>query len=144
MEDKPNSPIKDKNPRRKRVTWPFQVFGIVLFAFLPSLLLKSIPESYILCSKSRKIYTVDESNPRVECISVHGSRIVDVGDFGMCCDTDFSNIWTLTCVDRINNFVYHRALSAAFPTWIVNLLHLSPKVVHVNESAVVLPGLAGE
>ena len=39
-------------------------------------------ESYVLCSETNNIYTVDESRPRVECISVRGSRIIDSGNFG--------------------------------------------------------------
>lgn len=38
--------------------------------------------SYVLCSETNNIYTVDESRPRVECISVRGSQIVDSGNFG--------------------------------------------------------------
>ena len=37
----------------------------------------------MLCSEKNNIYTVDEFRPRVECISVRGSRIVDSGNFGM-------------------------------------------------------------
>ena len=37
----------------------------------------------MLCSETNNIYTVDEFRPRVECISVRGSRIVDSGNFGM-------------------------------------------------------------
>jgi hypothetical protein len=40
-------------------------------------------ECYVLCSESNNIYTVDESRPRVECLSVRGSRIIDTGNFGM-------------------------------------------------------------
>jgi hypothetical protein len=45
--------------------------------------LHTSPDRYTVCSKSKNIYTVDESNPRVECISVRGSRIVDTGSFRM-------------------------------------------------------------
>jgi len=37
---------------------------------------------YALCSESNNIYTVDESNPRVECLVVRGSRISDMGTQG--------------------------------------------------------------
>ncbi|THH07935.1 hypothetical protein EW145_g3048 [Phellinidium pouzarii] len=39
----------------------------------------SLPESYALCSKEGNIYTVDDTNPRADCIVVHHSRILSVG-----------------------------------------------------------------
>lgn len=41
----------------------------------------SLPGSYAICSKERNIYTVDESNPRVECCVVSNGRIADTGSF---------------------------------------------------------------
>ncbi|KAF8889019.1 amidohydrolase family-domain-containing protein [Infundibulicybe gibba] len=49
---------------------------------------------YTLCSSSKNIYTVDESNPRVECVSVTGDRITAVGsrrEFTLSCNMIFSS-----------------------------------------------------
>lgn len=39
---------------------------------------------YAMCSASHDIYTVDESQPRVECVVVEGPRIVDTGSLSEC------------------------------------------------------------
>ena len=47
-----------------------------------------LPNDYAVCSTGSQIYTVDEINPRVECIAVSGSRIVHTGTLGplsFCC-----------------------------------------------------------
>jgi hypothetical protein len=44
----------------------------------------SLPDAYALCSRSgAHIYTVDPDYPRVQCMVVQGSHIVDVGAIGM-------------------------------------------------------------
>ena len=74
----------DKQTYNQARTWRNLVLWIPLVVTLvPALVLRSLPNSYILCSKSKNIYTVNEDSPRVECISVRGSRIVDVGNLGM-------------------------------------------------------------
>ncbi|TFK48313.1 hypothetical protein OE88DRAFT_1635135 [Heliocybe sulcata] len=42
--------------------------------------ISQLPQSYALCKGKGKIYTVDESNPEVECLLVHADRILDFGD----------------------------------------------------------------
>ena len=62
------------------------MLGILLFGILAKLWGFNYNvnlESYMLCSETNNIYTVDELRPRVECISVRGSRIVDSGNYGM-------------------------------------------------------------
>ena len=62
------------------------VLGILLFGTLAKLWRSNYNvnlESYMLCSETNNIYTVDEFRPRVECISVRGSCIIDSGNFGM-------------------------------------------------------------
>jgi hypothetical protein len=66
------------------------MLGILLFGALAKFWHFNYNESYMLCSKTKNIYTVDEFRPRVECISVRGSRIVDSGNFGR-----FTSILTL-------------------------------------------------
>ena len=48
----------------------------------PALVAFVVPRDYALCSRSHDIYTVDETQPRVECIAVEGSWILDAGDQG--------------------------------------------------------------
>ena len=44
----------------------------------------ALPDAYALCSRSgAHIYTVDPDYPRVQCMVVQGSQIVDVGAIGM-------------------------------------------------------------
>lgn len=45
-----------------------------------------LPTSYAVCSEDRNIYTVDESNPRVECCLVANGRIAGIGSFCMTFD----------------------------------------------------------
>lgn len=64
--------------RKRAITGSFlailALYGLRLLAF---------PSEYILCSNGNgTIYTVDENNPRAECLVVRGSRIVSAGSFG--------------------------------------------------------------
>lgn len=54
--------------------------GIGMSAAL--LFYNSRPQTYTVCSSSKQIYTVDPLRPCVECISVKGTRIVDIGTAG--------------------------------------------------------------
>lgn len=62
--------------------------GAVLITFVLLFILgrknaaRRIPDSYALCSEGNDIYTVDEKNPQVQCLVVHGSRILDTGSIG--------------------------------------------------------------
>ena len=51
----------------------------LVFRFLPYSY--NLPHEYAVCSASKHIYTVDELNPRVECIVVRGSRVLDTGTY---------------------------------------------------------------
>jgi hypothetical protein len=44
---------------------------------------KLVTKEYTVCSESNNIYTVDEANPRVECMLVRGAIIHDMGSFGI-------------------------------------------------------------
>ena len=45
--------------------------------------LKYTQDNYVVCSKSQKIYTVDDSIPNAPCISIRNTRIVAVGGLGI-------------------------------------------------------------
>ncbi|KAF7375864.1 Amidohydrolase 3 [Mycena sanguinolenta] len=74
-------------------------------------------DEYTLCSSTKSIYTVDETQPRAQCISVRNGRITSVGD-----EADVSSNWP----------------------WLVNLLfYPSGTTRHTIEPGhIVVPGLA--
>jgi hypothetical protein len=122
---KPNAPPNSKNNRN----WKW-LLGILLFGMLAKLrpfeYITNL-ESYVLCSETNNIYTVDESRPRVECISVRGSRIIDSGKF-----------------DEIgSHHNYLAPLAGILPAWIIKLTTRPSRVIHVDPQAIVVPGLAG-
>jgi hypothetical protein len=114
-----SNPKTNNQPRK----W---VLGILLFGMLAKLWRFNYNvnlESYVLCSETTNIYTVDESRPRVECISVYGSHIVDFGNF-----------------DEID--LHYNFLSPFLPAWLIRLTNRPSRVIHVDPQAVVVPGLA--
>lgn len=42
-----------------------------------------LTKEYAVCSMSNKIYTMDFAHPNVQCIVMHDTRVVDVGDLGL-------------------------------------------------------------
>src|ERR1700691_2570590 len=70
----------DKKPLayRSRSTVLVAVLLSVVFAFSRAPFYKD----YALCSPSNDIYTVDETRPRVECVVIRGSHILDTGKKG--------------------------------------------------------------
>jgi len=72
----------ENNTKGGLYTWSTSVTRVLVAGLILATCLRFVPESYAVCSKARNIYTVDRNNPRVECISVRGSRIVGVGSFG--------------------------------------------------------------
>ena len=81
----PKDSLKHQSSRNKPPTDRRRWF--VFVAVLVSLITARTvfaPSDYALCSRSNDIYTVDETRPRVECIVVRGSRILDTGDQGQC------------------------------------------------------------
>jgi hypothetical protein len=50
------------------------LFALIAWLFTPS--------DYAICSTDHAIYTVDHTRPTVQCIRVHGSRIVSTGSLG--------------------------------------------------------------
>ncbi|ESK93905.1 amidohydrolase 3 [Moniliophthora roreri MCA 2997] len=78
-------------------------------------------EQYILCSNSQNIYTVDAGKPRVQCFAVRGSTIVETGG-----------------LDELKEAV--NPLSSL--PWLPRFLQVAPRVIHVDSSSIVVPGLA--
>ena len=99
MKTVPVPKSKSNNVKRK---WLLGALLIGTLAKLWSVKYYDSLESYLLCSETNKIYTVDESRPRVECISVRGSRIIESGKLGNC------SIFFLKCNSNIdeNSFFF--------------------------------------
>lgn len=60
------------------------IVGLAVGAILGGIVLWLFDKNpqYAVCSHSNHIYTVDETNPTVQCISVKGGRILDTGSLG--------------------------------------------------------------
>ncbi|KDR78376.1 hypothetical protein GALMADRAFT_266881 [Galerina marginata CBS 339.88] len=120
-----SSPSQEKaatRPKRSTRRW---LVGLAL-SVLAILFLNAQSESYIICSKSRNIYTVDPANLRVECVSIRGSRVLQVGDYASLVGKR----------DLLSRFTGH------LPSWIVANMRVAPRIVQVGENSVVVPGLA--
>ncbi|PPQ66160.1 hypothetical protein CVT26_010883 [Gymnopilus dilepis] len=115
----PASPAK----RQNGTSWKW-LTGIALSTIL-SLSFFNIPRSYVVCSKSGNIYTVDSSNPRAECLSVKNGRILAVGDYD-------SVVGTQTPVTK---------LLGTIPDWFISRIPIRPQIVQLEEQSIVVPGL---
>ncbi|KAF9562894.1 hypothetical protein CPC08DRAFT_706411 [Agrocybe pediades] len=90
------------------------------------LLLNQHAKSYVICSKSREIYTVDPDYPRVECIQIRGSDIVAAGNYS-------EVVWSSN---------YLSGVSTIIPSWALEKVQqLGRKFIQLEEGSVVLPGL---
>ncbi|KAJ8074808.1 hypothetical protein PM082_019133 [Marasmius tenuissimus] len=85
-------------------------------------------ERSIICSKSSKIYTVDSATPRVECIGIYGSNILDTGSLADVTRSFESARW-------LNMLSY-------VPSAITSLIYRAPKVTWIDENSIIVPGLA--
>jgi len=145
----PSQPVaNDVTPKRPRRSAARIAFGLAMSAALVLFNSKSA-EQYVVCSSSQKIYTVDPTNPRVECMSVKGSRIGRVGSY-----REFKH-WpalfkrSLTHVffkvDVMSSYNYLSPFSAVLPAWVNQNVRIGPsvKTVHLDADSAVVPGLAG-
>ncbi|KAK7039215.1 hypothetical protein VNI00_010120 [Paramarasmius palmivorus] len=96
---------------------------------------------YILCSQSQNIYTVNAEKPRVECLAVRGSSIVETGGLGK----NWFYSWLVRKLIFVNVDELQEALDLnpfSFLPWLPEFLQFKPKVVHVDTNSIVVPGLA--
>ncbi|KAE9403745.1 hypothetical protein BT96DRAFT_964408 [Gymnopus androsaceus JB14] len=77
---------------------------------------------YTICSKSGSIYTVDETKPQVECISIKGTRISDTGS--------------------LRELESRKSPAPWLQTWFLTRLFGPPRVSYVHSNSIVIPGLA--
>ncbi|KAF8901017.1 amidohydrolase family-domain-containing protein [Gymnopilus junonius] len=115
-----------KAAKRQNATSQRWLAGIALSTVLSLSFLSSRSRTYVVCSKSANIYTVDPSNPRVECISVKESRISAVGNYD-------SVVGTQSPVAKATSFI---------PGWITSKVSIESKIVQLDEHSIVVPGLA--
>lgn len=123
--------------RRFLIAFTSSVAALVLFNAI------NRADSYVICSEEKNIYTVDPSNPRVQCISIKGSRIVDVGDYGKFLRSFNAKI-SYPYADQVlwSQGYIHKAMSL-LPISIFNYVGVGPRVLQVESSSVVVPGLSG-
>lgn len=73
-------------PKTRRARPIFQLMLTVVAALSLSLIFRgrvsSLPNTFAVCSPEKRIYTVDEEQPRAECILVHESRIIAIRSLG--------------------------------------------------------------
>ncbi|KAJ7076862.1 amidohydrolase family-domain-containing protein [Mycena belliarum] len=75
---KKDTVLPPKTRRLSRARWLFGSFvGLLLFSCVP---LRTGRGEYTVCSHSDSIYTVDETRPRAQCITVLEGRITAIGD----------------------------------------------------------------
>ncbi|KIM41742.1 hypothetical protein M413DRAFT_444990 [Hebeloma cylindrosporum] len=117
----------DVTPERPRRSPARIIFGLAMTAVLVLLNSKSA-EQYVVCSSSQNIYTVDPTSPRVECMSVKGSRIGRVGSY----------------LDVMASYNYLSPFSVILPAWVNQNVRIGPsvKVVQLDADSAVVPGLA--
>ncbi|KAF9260444.1 hypothetical protein L218DRAFT_1002760 [Marasmius fiardii PR-910] len=119
-----------KNEASPRSSVKPQILGVVLttliafgaFHFLQ-------PEHSIVCSKTKDIYTVDSSKPRVECIAFAKEEILHTGDLEEVSGKLKESAWT-------------SSLTPLLPAAFTAVLYRSPKVIHIVSGSIVVPGLA--
>ena len=116
-------------------------FGLNVFRVNQS----AFTRDYAVCSASHDIYTVDEAEPRVECVVIGGTRILDTGSLGasegncakrrsysrICCIVDVRNRWK----DR-------RKSSLVLST--VDKVLDRLRVINVQPGSIMVPGLTGK
>ena len=136
--------------RQNATSWKW-LTGIALSTVL-SLSFFNIPRSYVVCSNSGNIYTVDSSNPRAECFSVKNGRILAVGDYGQSFRSSF-NMKHLSLTKRLTFFSIDSVvdtqspvtkLLGTIPDWLISRIPIRPQIVQLEEQSIVVPGLTGQ
>ncbi|KAF8627591.1 hypothetical protein AX17_006164 [Amanita inopinata Kibby_2008] len=126
---KSTTPARNVNTQRKSRT-PLHLSltllsGFIIYVGIQSYARLASP-GYIVCSKTQRIYTVDESTPNVECIAIQNARITATGSLDSITER------------RVDFSLY----SATFP-WIASFLDKlrKPQVKFIPDGAIIIPGL---
>lgn len=111
--------------------------------------------SYTICSKSKNIYTVDPSNPRIECITVRGREISQVGNYGEFLRLSNRRIALRRIVGSsrsdpkiiaesiARSQIYLTEAVGLLPSRITRHMRIGGRIIQLDESSVLVPGLAG-
>ncbi|KAG6911050.1 hypothetical protein DXG01_004564 [Tephrocybe rancida] len=123
-------PPPASRPKKTQVPFPLKTVRTIILSVLVSVWAYDAyttlfdAETYLVCSESNSIYTVDALKPQVTCISIKGSEIADTG-----------RLDEITNRSRPQLFQY-------IPEALSNLIHTSPRIYNVDANSVVVPGLA--
>ncbi|KAG7087462.1 hypothetical protein E1B28_013428 [Marasmius oreades] len=121
-----NNPKSSRSQSRSSLTQALAVALTTLVAFSAFRFLQR--EHSVVCSKTESIYTVDSSKPRVECIAIDGSQILDTGSLD-------------DVLGRLKNMAWTSSLTL-FPSTLTGMLYRPPKVIFIDPSSIIVPGLA--
>lgn len=127
---------KQANSNRSKLSWSWMwrtlIATVILLCFnhRSTLLFHAFNQlkyltglEYTICSNSKNIYTVDKSKPRVECISVYGSKIMDTGSS-----------------DEIENRILEKK-SKFIPSQVLKFLHRR-NLRYIDLGSIIVPGLS--
>jgi hypothetical protein len=138
-----SEPMKDsmvtRNSANSRSTRSTSVLAAFLIAFVVVFYPSLFSRDYALCSSSHDIYTVDQPRPRVECIVVSGSRILDSGSQGQCINC----LGTICFILSISVDVQSRRRQTMLLARTLGLALGGLKIIRVKPGSIVVPGLAG-
>lgn len=124
--------------RRRR--WPVISAALFAFGFWFSRS-TAFSKDYALCSSSSDIYTVDEGQPRVECIAISGGRIIDTGTQSEWLSVSHIFRTLIYIVDVRARWSDRRQSSIVFR--LVDYARGGLKSINVKTGSIVVPGLAG-
>ncbi|KAJ7039089.1 amidohydrolase family-domain-containing protein [Mycena alexandri] len=113
-DSKVDAPPAPKARQSSRLRWWFSSVVVVLLLSRVWLHLQTQDE-YTLCSPTNSIYTVNETQPRAQCISVRNGRIEAIGN-----DVDVKRNWFARILDPFNG-----------------------QVRYLEPEQIIVPGLAG-
>ncbi|KAK7441742.1 hypothetical protein VKT23_016405 [Stygiomarasmius scandens] len=121
-------------PRSNRASTPYMSWNHILVRLVPFVLLSSYQwirssNRYTICSMTDSIYTVDEKNPQVQCISVQDTHIVGTGKLAE------------LHPPLAESFSYPFGLDTVLRP-VYKVLYRVPEVKFVNSNSIIVPGLA--
>ena len=105
---------------------------------------KLVTRDYTICSESNNIFTVDEANPRVECVLVRGSIIHDTGSLGI--RVLHQSGYSMPLIVHVEDIERRRTQSSKYPgvlAWALRAICGKTRIIRVKPESIVVPGLAG-
>jgi hypothetical protein len=128
--------FKDARPgpaqkaRQSSRLWWLLSFVVAVLLLSRVLLHLQTRNDYSLCSHTNSIYTVNETQPTAQCISVRGGRISAVGAEGA-----VSRLWCYGSDYWTADIRRH---------WFADMLYPSvAKILYIEPEQIIVPGIAG-